>query len=355
MTQNRYRAVCFTSFVPELMWDRNWDSLIGKYGIQYLVMGLEICPDTGKEHIQGYVEFTGQKKMKEIKQIFADPGLHIEPRYGSQEEAINYCKKDGKWKQFGHSKQQGQRTDLEDTYEQLKVGKSLLEIAAAHPGTYIRYFKGIERLRDLMLQNKQKHEERTNPQVIVYIGKSGVGKSHACYNDPDYQESGYKYPVQQAGKVYFDGYQGESCIWFDEFGGSVLPFHVFLRLADKWETRVETKGSSTCIIGLKKILISTTTYPKDWWPNSDKYREDPNQLWRRLTAVYYIPKLENGKHAEPVLVRDPANFGSIQADCIDTITCPDESEIPDEEDSLVLATVENGVLHFPSIEYSIVC
>ena len=42
------------------------------------------------------------------------------------------------------------------------------------------------------------------PEVIVYLGKSGSGKSHH-WNDPAYQQSGYKYPVQQNGKVYFDG------------------------------------------------------------------------------------------------------------------------------------------------------
>ena len=47
------------------------------------------------------------------------------------------------------------------------------------------------------------------PEVIVYLGKSGSGKSHHCWDDPDYQQSGYKYPVQQNGKVYFDGYGGK--------------------------------------------------------------------------------------------------------------------------------------------------
>ena len=39
------------------------------------------------------------------------------------------------------------------------------------------------------------------PEVVVYLGKSGSGKSYHCWNDPAYQQSGYKYPVQQNGKV----------------------------------------------------------------------------------------------------------------------------------------------------------
>ena len=150
------------------------------------------------------------------------------------------------------------------------------------------------------------------PDVIVYVGRAGSGKSHYCHNDEAYQASGYKYPVQQIGKVYFDGYTGESVIWFDEFGGSVLPFHVFLRLADKYETRVETKGGSVCITGLRKILISTTTPPKFWWSESRKFNEDPYQLWRRLTAVYYIPRPSWG-FADPVVIQHPENFDELVA------------------------------------------
>lgn len=312
----RMRCATVTSFNIDYIKSTNWRDVINNSRLTYIVAGLEVCPETGKLHYQMYLEFEEKVSVKQIKRLLHDNGAHVEPRYGTAKEAIEYCKKDGNFMEFGKPKQQGERTDLADVYESLKVGRSLLDIIEEHPGTYIRYFRGIERVQDLFRRKQQKLEERVQPTVLVYIGKSGTGKSHHCYHDPDYQASGYKFPVQQAGKVYFDGYDGESTIWFDEFGGSVLPFGVFLRLCDKWETRVETKGASVCITNLRKILISTTTYPKNWWRDSRKYQEDPKQLWRRLTHVFYIPYLMFD-YAEPIEIADPENFGDDIAEQLD--------------------------------------
>ena len=79
---------------------------------------------------------------------------------------------------------------------------------------------------------------------------------------------------------------------------------------------METKGATVCITNLRKILISTTTYPKYWWRDSRKYQEDPRQLWRRLTHVYYIPYIML-EYAEPVEIADPENFGDEMAEQLD--------------------------------------
>ena len=88
-----------------------------------------------------------------------------------------------------------------------------------------------------------------------------------CLLDEDYQSDGYCMLQQASGKAYFDGYEGESVVWFDEFGGSLFPFSIFLAIVSEWGTRVETKGSST-VFHPKKILISTTRWPCEWWPES---------------------------------------------------------------------------------------
>ena len=98
---------------------------------------------------------------------------------------------------------------MEDIYERRQVGEDLLDIIQDHPGSGIRYFRGLVAVKSLLDQKRQRLEERVMPEVIVYLGKSGSGKSYHCWNDPAYQQSGYKYPVQQNGKVYFDGYGGK--------------------------------------------------------------------------------------------------------------------------------------------------
>ena len=128
------------------------------------------------------MEFEEKVTVRQIKRILQDPSAPIEERYGTAKETIEYCKKDNNFMEFGKPKAQGERNDLSDVYESLKVGRSLQDNIEEHSGTYIRYFRGIERVQDFFRRKQQKLEERVQPTVIVFTGRSGTGKSHHCYN-----------------------------------------------------------------------------------------------------------------------------------------------------------------------------
>lgn len=57
------RFFCFTSFshfaVPNTA-----------DGFRYLIMGYEVCPTTGREHIQAYVEFWKPVYYTKVKELF---------------------------------------------------------------------------------------------------------------------------------------------------------------------------------------------------------------------------------------------------------------------------------------------
>lgn len=303
--ENRKRAWCFTTFDMTLF-NRDWN---GNDKVKYIIMGREICPDTGRRHLQGYVEFVNRKSLDMAKKILKDNTIHLEKRRGTQEEAIEYCKKDGDWKEWGVRDEQGRRRDLEDCRNMLEEGKSMLDIGREHFGDFVRYYKGFTLYKDLLDRERAKNTEARAPEVIVYVGGAGSGKSYRCYNDPDYQSDGYQFMCQQSGKVFFDGYEKQTTIWFDEFNGAILPFQLWLRLCDAYGLRVETKGGSVHISGIKKILISTTTPPARWW-NCSKFLEDPNQLWRRLSKVYYLRQPRDGVYPEPILIKEPQHLTS---------------------------------------------
>ena len=282
----------------------------------YVIAGLEQCPTTGRWHYHIYLEFDRPWSFARLRNYLPFAVNDIQPRFGSVKEAVAYVKKGDNWREKGEVSEQGHRTDLNSLYDEIRGGASLSEIVEHHVGAYVRYHKGIEKLMDIVRREQDRESERVDVETIVYIGKSGTGKSHRCYNDPDYRESGYKFPTQAPGKVFFDGYDGQRTMWFDEFDGTTLPFSLFLRLSDKWDNRVETKGGSVLIYRLRKILISTTTYPGNWWSNSPKYLEDPQQLWRRLSRVYYIPRVQ-GYHCEPVLISNPDGLNDAIANSLD--------------------------------------
>lgn len=84
MSDTGLRNWVFTSYVvPPVVPSEN------KH-FRYCVYQIEKCPDTGRPHAQGYIEFTRTMRMKAIKVLFNNNALHLAPRQGSREQARHY-------------------------------------------------------------------------------------------------------------------------------------------------------------------------------------------------------------------------------------------------------------------------
>lgn len=127
----RHRNWCFTSFKNDIDGDDE--------RIQYICWGRETCPDTGTIHLQGYVELRQGYSLERTKLILRDPALHLEVRRGTQQQAIEYCRKDvgsspdpsgGDWYESGVRRAQGKRTDLDQVREVLGDGGSFRTVLA---------------------------------------------------------------------------------------------------------------------------------------------------------------------------------------------------------------------------------
>lgn len=126
---SQFRNFCFTSYNLETKWfDKDWsqekDSIV-----QYMIVQGEFCKDQ-KQHIQGYCQLITRARLTTIKEFFDDKTMHIEKRYGTHEQARDYCKqeKNGRWHEYvewGTPKEQGKRTDLLDLRDRLKEGEHL--------------------------------------------------------------------------------------------------------------------------------------------------------------------------------------------------------------------------------------
>lgn len=73
-------------------WDP-WATCFCEETVRYVVAGLETCPETGRLHWQGYVEFTQAVDLSRVKQELDCAWVHLEPRRGTQQQAMDYCKK----------------------------------------------------------------------------------------------------------------------------------------------------------------------------------------------------------------------------------------------------------------------
>jgi len=89
--------------------------------VRYAIFGKEVG-EGGTPHLQGYVSFTGPKRLGGVKKVV---GLkaHVEICKGSEEQNIAYCSKDDpNPEEFGNKKQSGKRTDLEEFKTAVKEG-----------------------------------------------------------------------------------------------------------------------------------------------------------------------------------------------------------------------------------------
>lgn len=83
------RAWCFTSFSEDEV-----ARLKKMPGVAAMCVGEEIAPATQKTHFQGYIRFDNPVRFSFWKNQF--PTLHVERRRGTEAEAAEYCRKDGK-------------------------------------------------------------------------------------------------------------------------------------------------------------------------------------------------------------------------------------------------------------------
>lgn len=253
-TNKRFRNFCYTSFLGPLEHPN----------IKYKIEGIEICPQSKKEHIQGYLEWKQQITFKAIKKIW--PSLHIEERKGTQDQAITYCKKDGKWTEFGTKAEQGKRTDIIDYIEASKTSNEL-EIMQTYPETWARHERLYQRVREVVLR----HTPKFPPYVIVLCGRTGSGKSCIPNLIGEYLGSLY---TQTGNYKWWDGYLGETITIFDDYDGQ-LKEKDLLQILDRYKYKAEIKGGHTYIIS-PLIFISCSNL---LWATDEQVKRRINQIW----------------------------------------------------------------------------
>lgn len=194
---------CFTIFVDDLEAANGYIGQARDFG-SYGGCQVELCPTTGRYHLQGFCGFTSNKTLTAMKKIHAT--AHWELMRGTLEQNKAYCSKSetscsdyfswGEWP----ANQQGKRNDLESAVETLAAAagdsaQRLREVALGHGAAFVKYAKGFEALakyyepepepmaeplwRPWQLQLKYELEQPAHNRKIVwyYDPEGGAGKS----------------------------------------------------------------------------------------------------------------------------------------------------------------------------------
>lgn len=249
----------------------------------YLTYQREIAPETGTHHLQGFFRFKSRRSFLAIKRVLSTlgcPGISLRVRRGTVDQAIDYCHKEESRNpdnpeivEYGRRPPgSGARSDLRAVVSRIEQGASLRELVIEAPEAFIRYSRGLERVR-FILQRPRRHKT----EIYWYYGSTGTGKSRLASD-----EAGDEAYWKPGASRWWDGYENQPNVIIDDYRCDMCPFHVLLKLFDRYPCIVETKGGSVHF-NSRKIWVTAPSRPEVMW--SGRCDEDIQQLLRRIEVV----------------------------------------------------------------------
>jgi len=247
---------------------------IQQINCRYLIYGRELCPTTGRRHLQGYINYGKPYRFNAIKTEIGT-NVHLEKAKGNDSQNRIYCSKSGDVYEKGEPTSQGKREDLKRVVDEV-VGKesSPGKVARTYPETFIRYHRGI---RELFREHQRSQQRNWITNVHVYIGPPGCEKTRRAYAECGNYSTKPAFWKEQG--EWWDGYSNQECVIIDEYYGTI-PYSQFLRILDRYPMQVPIKGGYQTFKA-KHIWI-TSNAPIDRWYSFPHYKE--GAIMRRITT-----------------------------------------------------------------------
>lgn len=258
---SKHRLFAITDFVC----DRNfWETFCASDNVEYFVAGLEICPETQRNHLQAFIYFKHQRTLSSV--IKKLKPRHVEICAGNINQNFKYCTKDNNvYYEFGSKPHQGKRNDILEIVEKFVPG-NFDELMLENPQVYCQYNRGLEKLYTKSL--KKAALNRKPPTIIVHWGPTGTGKTRTAVQAGAH--------IINYSNGFFSGYSGEKVICLDEFNPENMPRETFLRFTDRYYYELNVKGDYIPLCA-ETIYITSNISPLNW------YARDP-AVQRRINV-----------------------------------------------------------------------
>jgi len=232
---------------------------------------LELCPTTGRKHLQLVIGFSKPQRLAAVKKLLGEG--HYEPSRSIK--ADEYCHKDatsipGTRFEFGTK---ALRRNVANDWQAIKDMAQSNRLDDIPPDIYIRYYSSLTRIALDHLQPIA--IERT---CHVFWGATGTGKSLRAWT-----EAGQGAFSKDPRTKWWCGYRSQTNIVIDEFRGTVDVSHL-LRWLDRYPVIVEIKGGARPLAATT-FWITSNLDPRKWYPEIDD--ETLNALLRRLNITHF--------------------------------------------------------------------
>jgi len=262
----------------------------------YAIWQLEQCSTTGRVHFQGFFKFSRSIRRTALSDACTAagyPGIHLEAVRSSEQACIKYCSKDdtrldGPW-EFGDRPADAsakRSAKLSELYASIDSGVSSLEMFKNRRFSSQAQYRLI---RDYeFVTRKPQRDSTVAPNVVVYFGPSGSGKSRRVFGEfPD----AYRFiPCGDKSVQWFDGYSGERVVIIDDLKDHAIPYLYLLQLLDRYPMQVQVKGSMVPLLATEWHITSAMT-PEEWFP-----LQEVDELYRRITRVIKCEQLNDVKN-----------------------------------------------------------
>lgn len=235
----------------------------------YVVVGKEVG-ENSTPHLQGYVYFKEAKTFTSVKKKITR--AHLELTKGSPEDNRRYCTKDGDvLLEHGVPPRQGNRNDIQQVVEGLKDGDNMRAV--------IEKAKSVQSIKVAEVWLKYNEVKRDwKPEVRWYYGKTGTGKTRTAR-----EWLGEDIYTCLDTIKWMEGYDQHENVLIDDMRKDFAKFHQLLKLLDRYDYKVETKGGSRQFLA-RKIAITAPMRPEHMFQT----REDVQQLLRRIDEIIQI-------------------------------------------------------------------
>jgi len=269
MTNERARGWCWTINNPN-----GWDTADIERLIeaaQYVCYGKEVG-ESGTPHYQGYVYFKEKKSLIRVKEFI--PRAHLERQRGTFDQAIDYTKKDGDWREWGTrpSGPSGQKNQWKEVLQLARAG-NLQEIEDKFPSIFLRYHSKL-----LGLYKPQRVLVLPTLDNEWWWGATGSGKSRALWE---------KYPehYQKPLNKWWDSYSNQEVVAIEEWSPKNEVTASLLKIwADRYPFCAEVKGGTLQKIRPRKIIVLSNYKPEDCFHNE----QDLLPIRRRFKVVEFV-------------------------------------------------------------------
>lgn len=224
----------------------------------YHVYGEEVG-ESGTPHYQGFIVFKNLKRLSQLKEINCH--AHWEVARGTNKEASDYCKKDGKFHEFGelpperHVKGNKANSDKwRNISDHAKAG-DLKWIDENYPKPFVNSYRNLVAIKK---DFTKRLPDLNDVCGVWYTGEAGVGKTRLITK---------LYPDAYLKRMnkWFDGYNNEEVVVIDDLD----PSHAFMgyelkKLADRYCYMVEVKNASMYIRPKRVVVTSQYTIEQIW-------------------------------------------------------------------------------------------